>query len=206
MRLQSFLLTNLILAHLEYKRNLANTILVFLLTVVTMTILYEYIWYKGLNLWILQARQEKIVKLSSSAVPSQHLSSNPTQILTISIQPSFRFPAMYIVQDIAHYQANLLEDQPWTCFIGAQDSNAPMCNSMTKEEVLNTTSCNCSDSWVPRLLPNFPDGNGGDGKKSLSLFPKENLLTRANVMTVKFNFNCKFEIPYSASDGAVVYS
>jgi hypothetical protein len=98
---------------------------------------------------------------------------------------------MYIIQDIAHYQANLLDDQPWTCFIGAQDSNAPMCNSMTEEEVLSTASCNCNDSWIPNLLPNFLDGNGGDGKKSLSLLPKENILTRANVMTVKFNFNCK---------------
>jgi hypothetical protein len=98
---------------------------------------------------------------------------------------------MYIVQDLAHYQANLLDDQPWTCFIGAQNSNAPMCNTMTQEEVLATVSCNCSDSWVPQVLPNFLDGNGGDGKRSLSLLPKENLLTRANVMTVKFNFNCK---------------
>jgi len=65
-----------------------------------------------------------------------------------------------------------------------------MCNTLTKQEVLNTMSCNCNDSWIPRVLPNFLDGDGGDGKRSLSLVPQENLLTNANVMTVKFNFNC----------------
>jgi hypothetical protein len=33
--------------------------------------------------------------------------------------------------------------------------------------------------------------DGGDGKKSLSLLPAPNLITHANVMTAKFNFNCK---------------
>jgi len=128
-------------------------------------------------------------KICSSVVPPTY-SIHPDNFNSIK-QPSFRFPEIYIVQDIAHYQANLLDDQPWKCFIGAQDSNAPMCDILTKEEVLNTASCNCNDSWVPLILPNFLDGNGGDGKRSLSLLPKENLLTRANVMTVKFNFNCK---------------
>ncbi|KAH7350648.1 hypothetical protein BKA65DRAFT_549650 [Rhexocercosporidium sp. MPI-PUGE-AT-0058] len=151
------------LGNRAYRRNLACTILVFLLTVVTMTILYEMVWYKSMNLWILQSRQERL--------------------------PSFRFPPMFIIQDKAHYQAHILDEQPWTCYVGAQNRTAPMCNTLTKDQVLETESCNCNDSWVHEVLPNFLDGDGGDGKRSLSLLPKENLYTRANVMTVKFAFN-----------------
>lgn len=63
-----------------------------------------------------------------------------------------------------------------------------MCNTLTKKEVLSTSSCNCNDSWVPNLVQNFM---APDGKKSLSLLPKENLLTHSNVMTIKFNYNCE---------------
>lgn len=52
----------IILGRRVYRRNLANTILVFISTVVTMTVLYEFVWYKGLNLWILQTWQERIVR------------------------------------------------------------------------------------------------------------------------------------------------
>lgn len=175
------------IGHRKYRRNLANTSFVFILTVATMTILYERLWYQGLNLWILQTRQERIVTFTIPSLQYQIFQGDAN----ISMQPSFRFPAMFIIQDHAHYQANILDEQPWTCFVGAQDKKAPMCSSLTKEEVLSTASCKCNDSWVPRVLPNFLDGDGGDNKRSLSLLPKENLFTRANVMTVKFAFNCK---------------
>jgi hypothetical protein len=185
-RLSKLIFTNQI-GHQKYHRNLVNTSLVFILTVATMTILYERLWYQGLNLWILQTRQERIVTFALPSLQHQIIHADTN----ISMQPPFRFPAMYIIQDHAHYQANILDEQPWTCFVGAQDKKAPMCSSLTKEEVLSTASCNCNDSWVPRVLPNFLDGNGGDNKRSLSLLPKENLITRANLMTVKFKFNCK---------------
>lgn len=59
-RLSKLMFTNGI-EQRKYHRNLVNTSLVFILTVATMTILYERLWYQGLNLWILRTRQEQIV-------------------------------------------------------------------------------------------------------------------------------------------------
>ena len=51
-----------IIGHRVYRRNLTNTVSLFMLTVLTMTVLYELLWYKGLNLWILESRQEQLVR------------------------------------------------------------------------------------------------------------------------------------------------
>jgi hypothetical protein len=80
--LQSCFLTRLILGNenLVYRRNLVNTILLFILTVVTITILYEFVWYKGLNLWILQTRQESIVSNIPSSLILLKCSVNPSNL------------------------------------------------------------------------------------------------------------------------------
>jgi hypothetical protein len=90
----------------------------------------------------------------------------------------------------AHYQAALLDEQPWYCYLGTRQPDAPACSSLTAEEVLATGSCNCSDSWTQKVLPHF---SGVDNKRVLSFMPKLNLAMNSArhflTLQVLWNYN-----------------
>jgi len=171
-----------------YSKNLGNSVILFMLTIPTMMILYDKIWYPNLNLWIEQIRQESMVISAFSAL------DNNMHILIISINKTkFQFPAVILMEQTdARYQANLLDDQPWTCFIGEWSETAPMCGALTEEQVLDSNpSCNCAESWVQRIQPHF---SGNDTKRVLSMIPEVNLLTNSTqtFLNLQITFNCTF--------------
>jgi hypothetical protein len=98
-------------------------------------------------------------------------------------------------QTDARAQANLLDDQPWTCFIGAWNPTGPKCGALTEEQVLDPNpSCNCTYSWRHQILPHF---SGNDTKRVMSLVPEPELLTNSTqtFLNLQVEFNCKYYWP-----------
>ncbi|KAF2657475.1 hypothetical protein K491DRAFT_742118 [Lophiostoma macrostomum CBS 122681] len=103
-----------------YSRNLANTVMTVILTVMVMTAMYSQIWYDGLRAVV------------------THLETD-----TISA-PSF--PAIAVFQRWQNSQAEIYPNE-FKCYSGPKDDNAVQCSSLSVEESLNTSSCDCGDSW-----------------------------------------------------------
>ena len=106
------------------------------------------------------------------------------------MQNEFLFPAVAIMQDrTATYQAHLV-DAPLKCFIGAFYEPAPMCSSLTVEEILTTYSCNCNDSWSNGVQGNFL---GSDHYYYVVFTPQKDFVTNTTDMgiTLQAFFTCK---------------
>ncbi|KAH8732637.1 hypothetical protein GQ44DRAFT_667862 [Phaeosphaeriaceae sp. PMI808] len=104
----------------NYEKNLANTVLTVLFTIVVLTTTYTKIWYHGLNDVVLRQETDYI--------------HTP------------RFPAVAFFQGQDSAQAEIVTGE-LKCSSGPRDDRAIQCSSLSIQEALKTPSCDCGDSW-----------------------------------------------------------
>ena len=111
----------------EYRRNLGNSILTVLFTIILLTAVYSLVWYPDLNALVLQLREDFVV---CTTCPFWKQSDHHAKE-----QP--RFPAVAVLQDTASdYQANIVNFQPPKCFSGNFSDGAPPCESLVGEQYI----------------------------------------------------------------------
>ncbi|KAG7005163.1 hypothetical protein G7Y79_00021g050300 [Physcia stellaris] len=151
----------------SYGRNLMNSVLTVLFSLIVFTILYHKRWSHRLRLPVVQVTHDIV--------------DNP------------RFPAVALLQDLtATYQANLVP-HPMKCFLNKFVEDAPMCHSLSRTELLSAYSCNCNDSWVPGIQTRYEDSQKKGGSHYASFRPADYIVSRgANIfmtLQVFFTFN-----------------
>lgn len=97
---------------------------------ILLTVVYSRAWYHDLKIVVLQVQED--------------------------IMDSPRFPAVVLLQDVKqNTMANLVDSAAPKCFSGLFDSSAPPCETLSAEQYLNQSSCNCNNSISSSLDGTF---------------------------------------------------
>ncbi|KAL8708080.1 MAG: hypothetical protein Q9220_007012 [cf. Caloplaca sp. 1 TL-2023] len=139
--------------HGEYRRNLGNSLLTTLFTMILLTIVYS-----------------RVCLLLGSNVQAQ----------TKRLDQKYPiFPAVALMQQVQTSSQAKLINTPLKCWAGDYGENGPQCHDLSTQEYLSSDSCNCNGSWSPTITENFvPRGPGGGTWRYLQFTPSENLVSK----------------------------
>ena len=88
-----------------------------------------------------------------------------------------------------------LRDGPLKCFLGNWEDHAPLCSGLTSQEVLNVSSCDCSDRW-PTLETLERKNNQirwlGQNTTYYAMSSSESMVSRGagHILTLQIFFMC----------------
>lgn len=152
----------------EYRRNLGNSILTVLFTMILLTVIYCRVWFPRLHVEILQI--------------SEHIEEHPI------------FPAVAVLQNVDTSSQATLIDTPLKCWAGTYTETGPQCATLDSQQYLTSSSCNCNESWSPAIIEDFvPRGLHGGTWRYLQFTPSADLVSKnpGFLLTIQawYNFN-----------------
>lgn len=99
----------------------------------------------------------------------------------------------------------VLQDSPLKCFLGEWEDHAPLCTGLTSQQVLNLSSCDCSDRWP--TLETLERGENmitwlGQNTKSYTMIPSESMVSKGagQSLILQIFFTCMHPIPCSPAE------